>query len=1541
MDKSGGSSRPPRRTFVPPPPAVPPTPNFFLQVTPTPLVRLPPPPAAPARVHVPLVRAPRPRAVFFPGIGSASAPPRAPTPRRGTRSSGREASSSSSFQQDFSPVQEDEAVRAVSAPQRVGRLETQRFEFNVSNRIGVEDLDQLSRDMEDLLSQAGNNMNIQRGDQVSIRITGRDTSGIEFTATVTFRDWGEIDADTLLDEIENVLISDRELTGDLEIEVTVFHPFSLGLQGRNEEMTESVIRMSIRKSTGVVQINPPGDEINGGTNCTYQFVYIGLAYLISTNKIAPLPHLKLDSVRSYLRLSSDGDRFNVRRKGVALMMKLYGQLQDKEFFLRIEAEFKVQLVIYNASVSLDVIWPLQVPVYNEYPQIAGIGYSSDEGLVSHVDFCSRPESLMTRINSTTRGYSYPSRQCAHCFELYKVRKQCSNEHCRNRTSPFCAFCHACPNICTTCCSQNCGKIVENPCDVNTSPFMELVKCQYCHMKMFSPRCATLHPHVCKFTMKSRCAACLKSYHGNTPCDVIQCYMCNMKFPRQQQVIHECYIQKEKANKPIDSILAYDFECVRDDSNFHIPYLCTAVILCSPKKECIVKTMKSLYPFEEHRGETVFYFWGLADETAPTWVNSVLSFWLFLLHPLLRGFTCFAHNSKAYDAIIVKHYFALKNYYSIDVMRGRKIMHMFFEKLNQRYVDSTNFIPSALRKLSGDFGIEELKKGYFPHGLMTQSFFNDCQLRSFIIPLPSAAEFEPNYKNGSDGRKEEKEFLSFYEQQTQICNQEGGWNLKREAVQYCISDTLLLAECLHAFRDSFMDMARSIEPSFNYDPFAYMTLPSAMMNFFLSSSIEANTIGVIDRGPILVRRQAYALFLFRQSQGYGAFDLETDNVAIFETAKQIVIYADCYATGCKICFTKYQFNQRRRMYMIECQEDFNATVTRWSRRKPFYKMCVFSKHNIEFPPSFLHQVDEHLPLDPREAYKGGKVEVFKLIHRNPLQMCDFVSEYPTTLLGKSYDPLAVDEQDSQLTWPFPCGTPVQYWHPSVDSIDESMIGIMKCKILPPRNLYAPFLSYRVYFNSTYEVIYGLCRTCMELRLWPCSHEEEERAFTGTWTCAEILHAIRLGYRVLYIVEWWQYPTQSTSLFRKFIIPFMVEKIISKRSGLVDDNNEFTEKGNRVNEYLFSLAGRYYEPDEFKNAPARRTVAKLAQNSFTGKWGEIEVHRSSRVFSDETLAEVWGLFHNSDVKMKFASVLSVERKLIFAEYEMRDSASRMARKKNDIIVAHITAYGRIMLSRLEQALGRNMIYEDTDSAMHSMLHSPAYIDGFRTGDLELEVPLAHDWVSLGRKWYTYALPTGDTVNKLKGFTLARKESLLTDSERMVNHLIDVVQRFKALQIHEEGSDKMLRTEEEDPFILIPQLLFKTTADRDPRSLFKKTITMHKKVRFFLDKMKRYVSFDDLCSDTGILDSLPFGYVDVERLAQENNEMIFGGIEELHSVDHYSQQLIEDGQSYMAWESPIATFSLSYSPSELPTSPHQGISVYPSPSFGCVRNEDDYEE
>ncbi|KYN10289.1 hypothetical protein ALC57_17586 [Trachymyrmex cornetzi] len=104
--------------------------------------------------------------------------------------------------------------------------------------------------------------------------------------------------------------------------------------------------------------------------------------------------------------------------------------------------------------------------------------------------------------------------------------------------------------------------------------------------------------------------------------------------------------------------------------------------------------------------------------------------------------------------------------------------------------------------------------------------------------------------------------------------------------------------------------------------------------------------------------------------------------------------------------------------------------------------------------------------------------------------------------------------------------------------DSVEGLVRCKVLPPRNLFHPVLPYRV----RGKLLFALCRSCCEIfSQETCTHDRpDEREFEGTWVFCELRKAIEEGYLVTSVSEIWQYKvtrddpnTQQGGLFAKYI------------------------------------------------------------------------------------------------------------------------------------------------------------------------------------------------------------------------------------------------------------------------------------------------------------------------------------------------------------------------------------------------------------------------
>ena len=131
--------------------------------------------------------------------------------------------------------------------------------------------------------------------------------------------------------------------------------------------------------------------------------------------------------------------------------------------------------------------------------------------------------------------------------------------------------------------------------------------------------------------------------------------------------------------------------------------------------------------------------------------------------------------------------------------------------------------------------------------------------------------------------------------------------------------------------------------------------------------------------------------------------------------------------------------------------------------------------------------------------------------------------------------------------YPLGHPEIYYN---DNIPDQVLGFLKCKILPPTNLFHPLLPVRL--NG--KLVFPLCMTCAEEGTskeniqQECTHSDEQRALIGTWVSLEIDKALSLGYTIMEKYSAWHWPefsqydpeTREGGVFSELIDLYLKEK-----------------------------------------------------------------------------------------------------------------------------------------------------------------------------------------------------------------------------------------------------------------------------------------------------------------------------------------------------------------------------------------------------------------
>lgn len=103
-----------------------------------------------------------------------------------------------------------------------------------------------------------------------------------------------------------------------------------------------------------------------------------------------------------------------------------------------------------------------------------------------------------------------------------------------------------------------------------------------------------------------------------------------------------------------------------------------------------------------------------------------------------------------------------------------------------------------------------------------------------------------------------------------------------------------------------------------------------------------------------------------------------------------------------------------------------------------------------------------PLNPRDAFFGGRTNTYKLWvksnKKKKIKYIDVCSVYPTV---QYYDYYPVGHSENIV---------------KPKSYNKNWFGVIKCKILPPRNLYHPVLPVKVRMNKYEKLLFPLCLEC---------------------------------------------------------------------------------------------------------------------------------------------------------------------------------------------------------------------------------------------------------------------------------------------------------------------------------------------------------------------------------------------------------------------------------------------------------------------------------
>ena len=457
----------------------------------------------------------------------------------------------------------------------------------------------------------------------------------------------------------------------------------------------------------------------------------------------------------------------------------------------------------------------------------------------------------------------------------------------------------------------------------------------------------------------------------------------------------------------------------------------------------------------------------------------------------------------------------------------------------------------------------------------------------------------------------------------------------------------------------------------------------------------------------------------------------------EQTRTVYEFQGCFYHGCIRCFPnrsmKHPIHLNKTVHDV--REEMRAKIEQLSALGYHVREMWECEWNqmINTNPQlkqFVDKLDMVTLLNPHEAFFGGRTYAIKLYHKieneEQIHYSDMISLYPRA------------NQECK----YPTGHPEFIDQPGTTDISK-FYGLVKCKILPPYELYHPVLPYR--YDS--KLLFPLCKTCAQRgikqellqRSKKCPHSAEERSLTGTW---------KKGYVIVYIYEVWHLKEQSNELFHPYIKTFM--KIKQEASGWPAECDTEEKKRNYLQEYK-EHEGIQLDYNKVEKNPGLRSLAKLMLNSFWGKFGQRP--NQTQVTTCTKHSEFFQIITDDRQVIHRIEIANEHMAEIFHSFQ--EDCDPVQTNVNIFVACFNTSYARLKLYNALEILQERVLYFDTDSIIYtqkpteSLIPTVNYLGEF-TNELD-ERDRITKFVAAGPKNYAYITKQGKQCCKVRGFTL----------------------------------------------------------------------------------------------------------------------------------------------------------------------------------------------
>lgn len=522
---------------------------------------------------------------------------------------------------------------------------------------------------------------------------------------------------------------------------------------------------------------------------------------------------------------------------------------------------------------------------------------------------------------------------------------------------------------------------------------------------------------------------------------------------------------------------------------------------------------------------------------------------------------------------------------------------------------------------------------------------------------------------------------------------------------------------------------------------------------------------------------------------------------------------CWYHGCPLCYPRDRDDLR--LYGKSMARRYSETMDKMKRlqEKGFILHTIWScqfQREVNSNPAlknFVLHSSFPKPLHVRDAYFGGRTNAIWLYKAPDLTgqraaYLDFCSLYPSVLKYQTY-PLG---HPTRITQDFlsvartPCPGPDLCLHPTDCSGHHYSLpyfGVIKAKVLPPRHLFFPVLPLRC--NG--KLLFPLCTRCAQREnRRRCTCNPEQRALEGVWCTPEVQVALNVGYRILHIDEVLHWPhteqfnrqTGRGGLFTPYINTFL--RLKAQASGYPKSVQSEVDKSQYIQQYALH-EGVHLEASHMEHNPGMRSIAKLALNSFYGKFGQHANITQSLFVS--TPDQLFRALTDYSKTLKDFHVLSPD--MLLLEFSKPSELQEIDPKTNVVMAALCSTYARLKLWNVLHGLGRRVLYHDTDSVIYTYTPQTLHpVTGDYLGQLTDELRCQNlgctepscpghwivEFVGCGAKNYAYRLNSGEVICKVRGFSLHFSASQVINLQSMKQLLLEWTQQKQQQQQQQDS-------------------------------------------------------------------------------------------------------------------------------------------------------------